>query len=224
MYTELDLLDFVKNRLGFPYNVIELTDSEILDIIFKRVIPIFSKFFPLKELITLDNAVKISTNRYQLSPSHTDQQIVGVIKILDSSNLTDLNTSGSNMYDFSDTILMNSMNKNVTTFTLENSNTEILITNNANVKLFALAEVTHRRDLSTINPNQTDIIETIALAEVSERLISIRSMYNTINTNIGEVSLNLDKLKENVEKFTTLKEDKLLKASIFNKRVPMIIA
>ena len=88
MITEADILDYIKENLGFPITTIEKNDTEILDYIKRHVLKEFSKYVPDKDgYVCLDpNDVSIQTdvaNRYKiLDPD--GRNILSVIKVIPS--------------------------------------------------------------------------------------------------------------------------------------------
>ena len=224
-YTESDLLDFVKQRLGFPYNPIEINDDKILDIIFKRVIPIFSKYFPHREVVTLTDTSHLGGGLFKLPDDYGDgKKFLSVISIVDD-NLNPKNLEGStNAWDYTTRLLNTSMNKQILSYkiTKEGGMNYIKIDGLLITRVKLNVEMTHALDLSTLTNVQIEPIEVIALGEVSEVLLQIRNMYQNVASNTGEINLNLDMLTRNIEAYQNMKEE-LRKAAIFSKRLPLLV-
>jgi len=227
IYNLSNLKDYVKLKLGHPYNPIELSDDEIEDILKRRVILNFSKYFPVKETVILSDSNRINNKTYKVDKDLGNGKfIINVLNIVPSGVQNTL-VDTTNMYDYTSSLIINSMNKNIITFTKKEQEDQFILTLSQNQShlsnLVVHIECTHAFDLSTFTLNQIETLEIMALSEISQVLIGIRSMYQTMSTNVGEINLNIDFLKENIEAFERIKDD-LKKAAIFSKRVPLYIA
>lgn len=227
-YNENDLLSFVKSRLGHPYNPIELNDEQIMDIFIKRVIPILSKAFPHRETVKLGHHNNVGHGTFRIEGIRDKgRRVINVGKVIPDF-MRDGGYSllmNSNAMEYTTNLLMNSMGKNPNTFTFDRDGDDYLIkiSNLVNSGAHIILETTHAIDLSTLPMNLTDTIEIIALAEVSQVLIGIRSMYQSVNTSTGEINMNLDMLERHVEAYNNIK-DELVKVAVFSKRTPLVIA
>ena len=230
-YNENDLLDFIKRRLGVPYNPIEISDEDILKIVIKRVIPLFSKYFPVKEIVTFTSEYYNSeTRRFHIDEEKLfdkGRRFLAITNIVDRFD-TGINKAlhrYNNAYDFVNDRLLGSMSKEVVAYEMYrvDGSHYFSINNNISKSVTVKLETTHAVDLSTVQNNQIEVLEIIALAEVSQELLAIRSMYENLSTAVGEINLNLEMLRNNIEMYENIKDD-LKKAAIFSKRTPLIIA
>lgn len=226
-YTDLDLLSSVKERLGYPYALIELEDDEIMKIIRKNAIRKFSKYFPYNMILGL---TKDSTEEYFDISKHIlpEQEVMSVIRIISNGLIGEV-ASGSTLGQYGlntyEQMPIDSLQKDIPTFTLSPDKSRIKL----DTSVYSYTEITievnltHPYDLSSIPASLIETLETISVGEVSKILYAIRSTYQSINGASGEVNLNLDFLKENIENLKTFEEE-IRKASLFSKSVPLIVA
>ena len=84
-----DVLRYIHRMLGTSLQEIELTDDEIMRVVFQESLPTFSKYFPYRFKIPLKSSDSIGggyTNVYKL-PNNDRLEIIGVSRVwLDNMN------------------------------------------------------------------------------------------------------------------------------------------
>lgn len=225
MYSEQDLLTYIKEMFGYPYNPIELNDTLLTDII-KRTVRDFSKYFPHRENIVLNpqvNGVPGNLRNYIIQGPNPSMELLTVTQIIGYPfAVNDIYREISiGMYDND---MVNSINKYIVTFQL-GSNGEITLLNNYSMSTNFIAKCTftHSLDLSTIKNKHQEALEAIACSYTAKRLLAIRSMYETVGTGLGDVNLNLQYLNDLIEAGNQQIEE-LKKAAVLAKYQPVLVS
>ena len=201
-FNERYVLEFIKIKLGFPYNIIEVDDDFILDscITGQNILKQFSTFFPLEEIVTItrSNIIEGYNNRYHLP---IEEEIINVKKVLptDFDNLGVIDFQSYNPIMNAIDGLLNDVQKIPTTFKYIHLNSIEIYGSYFPSSFKIVCNCIHKRDLSTIPIGLQSKFITLALADLSSKLLAIRTKYNSINTPFGEINLSLDLLNTYIE-------------------------
>lgn len=206
-----NLLQYIKTQLGAQINFLEMDDSQIVDYLFQHTLPTFSTYFPTKIWTYISNDYNQKTmltdmyseNVYELKIPE-DVKIVDVAAVYQySEQFIGAVFTAANIYfyDPRDIAMANTFNDMMKFLTplqvyyfippniLRLSRD--LIYNGAIVEL----DIVHR-NLNTITHDKYNkMLKPMALRDIIELLISIRSKYQNVQTPYGEINLNIDFLQ-----------------------------
>jgi hypothetical protein len=207
-----NIIDYIKNNLGVPYNLLELSDTDIINYIKEHTLSKFSQYIPHPIFINLSSINEIGSNitkhqyTYQLSDEFVDAfDIVGIQEVYynTASGImsSDLQTAFLNPLD---TVLMNAhynLNEDlqpVNAFQFIPPKTitfsrEILPSGGYSI----VAEVnTIHQSLDTI-PSDVyhKIFKDLCLLDIIDWIINIRSKYSNLSTPFATINLNIDRLQ-----------------------------
>ena len=205
-----NLIDFVKGELGAPVVNIELTDDDIMNIIKKHVLPLYSRYDPLFMYYLLFE----TTNCIQQNPTKIYQiknfpyAILRIDQIIAKPNIMDWNQSTSvSLYtnDITNLLGANYMLQSKLevlaqdTFRflppdkieLLKSNNSIWIYDDFIAKLGCIHD-----NPSTVNPDLYEYLKQLSLAEIMIRLGRIRSKFQSFQTPAGQIDLDAQELKQ----------------------------
>ena len=212
-WNESYLLGYIKEQFGFPYNMFEIKDEDLLDKITNRYLREFSKYYPYKIACSL---VYDSNNDYYIID--TDREIISVEKLLG------LNYYLNNVKKQPrvDSIGSKDTYNDYVSFKYEPPN-KIYIGQLTSGDLVARVNTVHDKDLSTITPDKRNIFEELCVIEVAQWLLAIRSKYSEFSSPVGNLNLNTDFLRNIVDKKETFYNEKLIRPSIFSERIPLMI-
>jgi hypothetical protein len=203
-----NLIDYIKGELGAPVLNIELSDDDIMNIIKKHVLPLYSRYDPLIMYYLLFE----QTNCIQQEPTKIYQiknfpyAIMRVDEIIAKPNLIDWNQNISvALYsgDITNLLGTNYMIQSKLevlaqdTFRfippdkieLIKSNNSIWIYDDFIAKLACIHD-----NPSTVNPDLYEYLKQLALAEIMIRLGRIRTKFQSFQTPAGQIDLTAQEL------------------------------
>lgn len=226
-FNENTVLDYIKQSLGVPYNVIEFSDEELVNniILNHNYLKEFSQYFPKEERVELNmennqktmidklkytNPEKYNTyskseelsNRWYLN---VDNEILGVRKIVSSSSnevlafYSDVINYG-NPLDYATGQMTRSMAEQPMTHIFYYPNVVEVRGYPKNRLMTAVLDVVHDKDLSSIPSTLHHSYNKLCLYNTANALLGIRSKYSNMSTPFGELNLNLDYLQSLAEK------------------------
>jgi len=201
MYSGLNptqVLRYIHMRLGSSLQVVELSDEEIMRIVFQESLRTYSKYFPYlyKEPITQADSIGGGyTNVYKI-PNRENLEIIGVHRIW----LENMNQFGGSLLPLTNdpvqSQLMGDMiSKTVTPFTFEYQAPDLVT---IRPKIYygrgALLELKaqHPRHLRTIPMAMRDQFLRLALDDVLIALYPLRHRWENLSTPYGQLSLFLE--------------------------------
>jgi len=82
-----NVLSYIKMGLGAPLNLIELADSDIIDMLKEHIIPYFSQFCPLEKWVfvgpmhSLPAKIGQPPNRFKI-PKEVDEPILDILEVI----------------------------------------------------------------------------------------------------------------------------------------------
>jgi hypothetical protein len=200
------ILNRIKDDLSLPNQPLEKTDDEIIDYLKRNALKKFEKYFPDRNIITLntaDESVQVSnkvSTYYLFDPD--DREILNVVQM--DTNSGDLMVLGHNIwgawsYDqITDIALANSKARNTKPYSMFNYTTEFLPPNMIRIlpKFSGTCAIEYERshdpELSTIEPSLQDYFVDLCLGMIEMWIGKIRQKYTSYNTPFGEIQLNAD--------------------------------
>lgn len=200
------VLNRIKDELSLPNQPLEKTDDEIIDYLKRNALKKFEKYFPDKNIITLnayDENVQVLNKQstfYLYDPD--DREILNVVQM--DTNMGDLMVLGHNVWgawsfdQVPEVALSNMKARNAKQFSMFNYTTEFLPPNMIRIlpKFTGSCSIEYERshdpELSTIEPSLQDYFVDLCLAMVEMWIGKIRQKYSSYNTPFGEIQVNGD--------------------------------
>lgn len=224
------ITDRIKDELSAPNQPLEMTDDDIVDYLKRNALKKFEKYFPDRNIITLDtndSRVKVPNQQstyFLFDPD--DRQILNIKDMITNSG--DLMILGHNMwgawsYDqVPSVMLQNAQARNTKMHSMFNYTTEFLPPNKLRIlPLFngtcAIEyERSHDPELSTIEPSLEDYFVDLCLGMVQMKIGRIRQKYTSYSTPFGEIQVNGDSLYNEGKELFDKTIDKLESGSQMN--------
>lgn len=222
------VINRIKDELSLPNQPLEKTDDEIIDYLKRNALKKFEKYFPDKNIITLntyDESVQVPNKQstfYLYDPD--DREILNVIQMDTSAG--DLMVLGHNIWgawsfeQVPEVGLQNMKARNTKQFSMFNYTTEFLPPNMIRIlpkfdgSCAIEYERSHDPELSTIEPSLQDYFVDLCLGMVEMWIGKIRQKYSTYSTPFGEININSDAIFNDGKDLYEKTIDKLESGSI----------
>ena len=198
------VLRYINSKLGTLVQKIELTNKEIMRVVYQESVPEFSKFASFKPLCNLTNGNKIEDHRCEYRiPNPWNLKILSVHKWF--IGLTNKSTASAWFTPFLanpvESILNNdTISKFVTPDIIEYKAPNIVRvkTNYYNLsdEITLQFKAVHPDHLKTIEPNMRDDFLDLAYYDVCIKLIPLRKRFNTISTVYGSLEPYTELIEE----------------------------
>ena len=214
--TPTQVMRFINRNLGAALQELELSEEEMMRVVFQETLPTFSKFFPYKYRLQVGNAqfVQGSLNTYEI-PNSDNLEIIGIHKVF----ISNMAQFGSTMIPLSynpfETQIFNdyvSMTVTPVTWTYIPPNQVTVFPKIVNYQT-AIFEVkaVHPRHMKTVPMNMRDEFLKLTLLDVLVSLYPLRKRFETMTTPYGTlqpfmemVERSIDDRKELLERFSNL--------------------
>ncbi len=214
--TPTQVMRFINRNLGAALQELELSEEEMMRVVFQETLPTFSKFFPYKYRLQVGNAqfVQGSLNTYEI-PNSDNLEIIGIHKVF----ISNMAQFGSTMIPLSynpfETQIFNdyvSMTVTPVTWTYIPPNQVTVFPKIVNYQT-AIFEVkaVHPRHMKTVPMNMRDEFLKLTLLDVLVSLYPLRKRFETMTTPYGNlqpfmemVERSIDDRKELLERFSNL--------------------
>lgn len=196
-----EIINYVKARLGGSAHRIELDDEAINRLIHEQTLKTISTYFPLqkKVVVTMANRILDPLNRDEYFLPDMDEDVISIAQMLPptsgfgvyiNNNLTyQLNNNiGNTMLDGLGNILY------LATFIPPNRIKVTPILPN-NWQWFTLLVNVAHKDFITLTPGLREIVMKLALLDCKIDIFGIRSYFANLNTEFGQIELNLSGLE-----------------------------
>jgi len=214
--TATQILRFINRNLGTMLQEIELSQEEMMRVIFQETLPTFSKYFPYKYRLTVGNADFIdgSLNTYEI-PNSDNLEIIGIHKVFISNMAQFGSTMVPLSYNPFETQIFNdyvSMTVTPVTWTYIPPNKVTVFPKIINYQS-AILEVKsiHPKHMKTVPMNMRDEFLRLALLDVLVSLYPLRKRFETMTTPFGTlqpfmemVERSIDDRRELLERFNSL--------------------
>lgn len=226
-FNENTVLDYVKQSLGAPYNIIEFDDDYLIDriILNHNYLKEFSQYFPKEERIYLtsennesvinrrlkeknpEKFTNLQVNEYENNRwvLDTENEILGVKNIL-STSVNTIHSFYSDAFIYSNPIesstnnLVRSMADIKISYKFYYPNIVEVKGYPRNLNMLAILDVVHDKDLSSIPSTLHHPFNRFCLYNTANALLHIRNKYSDIETPFGSININIDFLREMAEK------------------------
>jgi len=205
------VLQSIEKNLGASFQVLELTNEDILNILVEETIPTFSTYYPFYTLIQIDPNKDAVPYRYNTFYIKTDLELIGVSKIMAENYMG----NGGLPMAFYDSDPVNrqmtadvaSMYLQPITFDFEEPNIVSIYPKTQLMGKFMLeVKAYHPSHMATIPVAMRNEFLEMALYDVRIALYPIRHKFQTINTTFGSIELFMDKLESAQDDKKTLME------------------
>jgi hypothetical protein len=207
---------FINRNLGAALQELELSEEEMMRVVFQETLPTFSKFFPYKYRLQVGNAqfVQGSLNTYEI-PNSDNLEIIGIHKVF----ISNMAQFGSTMIPLSynpfETQIFNdyvSMTVTPVTWTYIPPNQVTVFPKIVNYQTAILeVKAVHPRHMKTVPMNMRDEFLKLTLLDVLVSLYPLRKRFETMTTPYGTlqpfmemVERSIDDRKELLERFSNL--------------------
>lgn len=191
--TPTDVLRYIHRMLGAAMQEIELSDDEIMRVVFQESLPTYSKYFPyhIKETITSEDSIGGGyTNVYKI-PNIDRLEIIGVHRVW----LDNMNQFGGSLLPvvnnpYETQLLMDQLSKTITPTTFEYEAPDLVTIRPKIYKLGqAMIEINtiHPKHLRTIPMNMRDQFLRLALDDVLISLWPLRHRFESYTTVYGSL-------------------------------------
>lgn len=192
------VLRHLNRMMGALVQQIELSEEEMMRVVFQESLPTYSKYFPYKYKISLKHYNAISPeypNVYRI-PNEDDLTILGIHKVW----LDNMNQFGGSMLPLVNSPIPNQLmqdylSQTITpiTFKFEQPN---IVTIYPKIEKIgeALIEVkaVHPEHMRTIAPNMREQFLKLALDDVLISLYPIRHRFESMNTPYGQIAIFME--------------------------------
>ncbi len=189
------VLRYLNRMMGISVQDLEITDDEMMRVVFQESLPTYSKFFPyyFRMLLTKDYVLDSKRpNTYKL-PNDDNLEIFGIHRIW----LDNMNQFGGSMLPlvndpYTSQLLNDYLSATITPVTWDFYAPDILtIRPKIDFSREALVEVkaVHPTHLKTIPINMRDEFLRLCLDDVLISLYPIRHRFNTINSPYGNIEV-----------------------------------
>lgn len=233
-FNENTVLDYVKQHLGVPYNIIEFDDDYLIQniILNHNYLKEFSQFFPKEDRCYLNEQNNESAVNARLKASNperfkdlvvdefhsnrwlldSENEILGVRDVIVTS-MNSINTFYSDAYIFANPIETATSNL-VRSFMDIKISYKFFYPNLIEVKgyprhtnMMAVLDVVHDKDLSSIPSSLHSYFNKFSLYNTANAILHIRNKYTDIETPFGSINLNVDFLRELADKKNELLQE-----------------
>jgi len=214
--TPTQSLRYINRNLGAVLQELELTDEEMMRVLFQETLPTYSKYFPYKYRMQVGNAdfIQGSLNTYEI-PNTDNLEIIGIHKVF----ISNMAQFGSTMIPLSynpfETQVFNdyvSMTVTPVTWTYIPPNQVTVFPKIVNYQSAILeVKAVHPKHLKTIPMNMREDFLRLALLDVLVSLYPLRKRFETFSTPYGSlqpfmemVERSIDERRELLERFGNL--------------------
>jgi hypothetical protein len=203
-----DVLQHIKINLGVPFNKLEISDDDLVELLKNQVLPYFSQYAARKKFKAISSVDLMSTTSgqpiYQYKiPLDTEEYIIDVLNFYASNKQTILDASVpliSSPDQVIDTVIYNSYLDIVKSMQIYNTweffPPDILVFD-SDVTFGILEYSTVHQELKTIEPDKYHLMfKKLCLANVKVWLAAMRSKFENLSTQFGPIVLNWETLKQ----------------------------
>lgn len=188
------VIRYINSQLGASVQYMELTDKDMMKIVYQQSVPTFSKYFPFLPLVVLNDDDKIAGTMTSFRiPNPWNLQLLSIHKsILTSSEMYGGGWVGPFLSNPIDTILMNDrLSMFIPPLTVEfappNKITVKQNYYNLSGKICIQFEAVHPQHLKSIQPNLRDEFFHLCLDDVLCSLFPMRHRFQNITTPYGSL-------------------------------------
>jgi hypothetical protein len=204
-----NIISYIKYNLGMPFNLLELSDNDIIDYLKNQVLPEFSQHIPNKLFIkitpadqTVNDGRNITYHQYEYKLNIPDDvYVIGVENVFWNQAAPFTENSWNTIFiDPTDVVLANAyttLRESMQVVPEFNFFPPRTITLSLMMGNGLVAEVnTIHTALDTIQPDlYNSTFKKMCLSAILKYLYSIRSKFNNLSTPFGQIQLNTQDLQ-----------------------------
>lgn len=192
----------IRRKLGAVAYDLELTDQEIMQVVYQATLPVFSKYFPYRYRVTVDMRDEIVAGKacYAL-PQEKGLEILGVSEILLSNNWnynygSYLSTGLNNPFSQQLANDFSSITQTRVTFNMiGTTHVEIYPRLTGTTQAIVTIKATHPKHLRSIKDSLREEFLKLAYLDVLMSIYPIRKRFETLNSPVGTINLFLDEVE-----------------------------
>ena len=192
----------IRRKLGAVAYDLELSDDEIMRVVFQITLPVFSKYFPYRYRVIIGPKDEIVGGKacYVL-PQEKGMEIMGVSKVLVSNqwNYTYNSYLAAGMTNPYDSQLSNDFASitmpRVTWHTIGTTHIEIYPRLWGDYRAMITLKSTHPKHLRSIKDALREEFLKLAYLDVLESIYPIRKRFETLNSPVGTISLFMESVE-----------------------------
>ncbi|MEM3830451.1 MAG: hypothetical protein QXP36_14765 [Conexivisphaerales archaeon] len=204
-----EVLNYINIEFGVPYVPLELNSQQILQLIYTKTIPTFSKYLPRLAKMAIDftnPAIQTQVSNEFLISDPLGLPIIDVAWLIPTmadpviSGHPIIGLLGGNWETLANYLLQTNVSNELQQFSMLNQTFEFVPPNllrvipTPNDQQTLIYETYHTRDFTSIPPEFADRFLDLAWADVAIAVARIRKYYTNIQTPMGEIQLNADEL------------------------------
>ena len=207
--TPTQVLRYLNRNLGVLLQELELTEDEMMRVVFQETLPTYSKFFPYRyrQNIFPDNEILSKINNY-IIPNEHNLEIIGIHKVF----VSNMSQYGNHALPLTVNPFETQMLNDFISMTVTPITWEYIAPN----RITIYPKIVHPKHLKTIPMNMRDEFLKMALLDVLVSLYPLRHRFESFNTAYGELRPFLDMVDRATDERTALLEkwqSQVLKAS-----------
>ena len=218
-----EIVNHVKSRLGATHRRLELSDQDLVTLLQQETLTtlsVYNPFYVEYMVDTTTDRVEESDNTFNLPQEIFGFRVIGVEKVLPSSSTgmgvssasfgmlgTDLSTAISAFLNAKLSAGVANTFLPPETFQYIPPNLLRIFNIFPQVKMYCVLRTTHKKDFSTLAFGLLETVKKLALADVANDLLGIRTYFQNVGTTFGELNLNTDQLKDWADKRDELIEN-----------------
>jgi len=212
MLSQSYVLQDIEMKLGYKFNKLEVPLEDVMEVIRRRTLPVFSKYFPNVVRCNIDSKKDLVEGTSNIFYLNSETEIIGVNRLLNRAMTNTFQTLDgalslpiSNLYGDPisrqlDIDLMSAVKVPVTFQFIHPNKIQITPKSAALVCNSVLLNTVHPDYFGTIPVNMEYIFLELAEYDVKSMLYPIRRRFQNIQTSMGEFELFVDDLAEAEDK------------------------
>jgi hypothetical protein len=234
-----EIVNHIKSRLGTTHRHLELSDQDIVRLLHTETLmtlSVYNPFFVEYMLNTDQDRVEGSENTFNVPNELQGFRIIGVEKVLPVAGIppeygiagASFGVLGTDLSVGITAFLNSKLAAGIASTLLPPETFQFIPPNLLRVynifqqgQLYCILRTTHRKDFGTVPFGLLETVKKLALADVANDLLGIRSYFQNVGTVFGELNLNVDQLKEWADRRDDV-VDSLRKSMLKNTGVRMV--
>lgn len=205
-----DIVNHIKARLGASHRKLELSDEDIVNCLQTETLQTLSVYHPFYMEYGFNfntSAVDNMEGTYNLPTEIEGFKVLGVERSIGSVGQMSMNSSfnmlGGNLLSAMTSFMNSKLAAGLQSVMMPPETFQYIhpgmfrVYNTSGMNSCALAlKTTHRKDFGTFPPGLRETIFKLALADVANDLLGIRTYFQNVGSTFAEINLNLDLLNK----------------------------
>jgi hypothetical protein len=211
----VNLLNFIKSKLGSSSVKLELSDDDIVTILQQETLKTISVYNPfyVEYMLNMDtDLVEGSNNTFYIPDNIYGFIPFGVEKVINASSFTSYNqwgVLGGDLRTAMELVINSKMINNLEVLTLPPQTFQYIQPNIIRLntsflpslsRILLVLRTTHKDDFSTIPFGLRETVKNLAMSDVCSDLLGMRTYFQNLTTPFAEINLNVDYLRDWVDK------------------------